>query len=407
MGPFRADVAPESVAIRRLLFPLLCLVALLTSQISPAYILACVLAILWFYDMLRRGTPAASLTSPLFGLALLLAGFTALATLFSRDPAVSVRHLAGVGLFLLIAVTIDLVDSPRKGRWLFLALGGNGCLLALLGVWQFAHGGDDLENRIRGTLSHYMTFSGLTMLAGCVLLGFLFEERGWRRGIGLAAVLPFGAMMLTFTRGAYVGTLAAILAYLVVRRPRRVLLLAPALILVFVLVPVAIRARIVSIASPQERTNRERVAMLHAGVRMIQDAPLFGLGPEMVKRYYPLYRDPGAVEWRQGHLHDNVVQIAAEDGLFAAAAYLALMFLFFARTAVALWRAKNPDRAALLSGAWMAGVALFVAGFFEYNFGDTEVEIATLIVLAVPFSRAFQSAPSEAIRGLLPADAPR
>ena len=88
------------------------------------------------------------------------------------------------------------------------------------------------------------------------------------------------------------------------------------------------------------------------------------------------------------HLHNNTLQIAAANGLFAAAAYLALMALFFARTVRLLRRETRPDRAALLAGALLAGTALFVAGFFEYNFGDTEVEMATLLVFAVPFSKA-------------------
>ena len=51
-------------------------------------------------------------------------------------------------------------------------------MLSLVGVWQFLHGGDDLSNRIRGTLSHYMTFSGIAMIAACLLLGFALEGRG-------------------------------------------------------------------------------------------------------------------------------------------------------------------------------------------------------------------------------------
>ena len=195
-------------------------------------------------------------------------------------------------------------------------------------------------------------------------------------------------MILTFTRNAYVGTLAAVALYFLVRKPKGLLLLVPALLILFLLVPPPIRARISSIASLNERTNRDRIAMVHAGLRMIREAPLFGIGPEMVKRYYPLYRDEDAPQWHVPHLHNNTLQIAAANGLLAAAAYLALMLLFFARTIALLRRERRPDRATLLAGALLAGAALFVAGFFEYNFGDTEVEMATLLVLAVPFSEA-------------------
>jgi O-antigen ligase len=376
------------VTLRKVLFPLLCLFAFLASQISPAYIVFGVLALAWVFDMVRSGRPAPSLSSPIAATAGLLALFTALSTLFSRDPAASVRHLAGVSLLLLLPIAMDLCDEPRKARAVFLALCGNAVVLSLIGFWQFAHGGNDLENRIMATLSHWMTFSGLTMIAGCLLLGFAFEERGPRRLIGLAAVIPFAAMILTFTRNAYVGTLVAVTLYLLVRRPRGLLLLFPALLVIFLLVPPSVRARINSISSLNDRTNRDRIAMAHAGLRMIREAPLFGIGPEMVRRYYPLYRDEDAPQWEVPHLHNNTLQIAAANGLFAAASYLALMALFFARTVSLLRREARPERAALLAGALLAGTALFVAGFFEYNFGDTEVEMATLLVFAVPFSKA-------------------
>ncbi len=363
----------------------------MTSQISAAYIVFGILSLGWFLAMWRERRWASSFASPLVALAGLHALFIALSTLFSRDPAVSVRHLAGLSLFLLLPIAIDLLDDPAKARVLFLALGASGVVLSIVGFWQFLHGGNDLENRIMATLSHWMTFSGLTMIAGCLLLGFALEDRGRWRSLGLVAVVPFAAMMLTFTRNAYVGTLTAAAVYLLIRRPRGLLVLIPVLLAVFLLMPLPIRARILSVASLEDPTNHDRVAMVRAGLRMIKDSPLFGIGPEMVKLYYPLYRDPEGSQWRVPHLHNNAVQFAAANGLFAAAFYVGLMLLFFARTVVLLKRERRRDRAALLAGALLAGVALFVAGLFEYNFGDTEVEMATLLVLAVPFSHSCAS----------------
>ena len=40
--------------------------------------------------------------------------------------------------------------------------------------------------------------------------------------------------------------------------------------------------------------------------------------------------------------------------------------------------------------------ALFVAGLFEYNFGDVEVQRAMLVLLALPFAASRASAPREA-----------
>lgn len=373
---------------RPLAFALLLLFAFLTPLISPAYMAFGLLTAVWAAGVYRERRVRETLRSPFVFVAGLLAVFTVLSAAFSRDPAVSARHVPGVLLMLLIPITIDLVDSTPRARSLLLALCASGSVLALLGVWQFRHGGNDLENRIRGTLSHYMTFSGLTMIAACLLLGFALEGRGRWRLVGLLGAIPLSAMLLTFTRGAYVGFVAALLLLIAVRRPRGLLWLVPGLIVVFLLVPSEIRGRIRSIVDLSDRTNRDRIAMVHAGSRIVADYPLFGLGPDMIEPYYPLYRDADAPRWRVPHLHNNLMQTAASNGIFAAGAYLALVGLFLARSIVLVRREREPQRAAIWSGILLAGAALTIAGLFEYNFGDTEVEMATLLVLALPFSKA-------------------
>jgi putative inorganic carbon (HCO3(-)) transporter len=394
------------MASDRLPFALLVLFAFLTPFISPAYVAFGLLLLAWAGLSARRGRVPESLRSPLVFLLSVLAGTTVLSAVLSTDPGLACRHLWGLSLFLLVPITMDLVDRAKRARSVFLAIAVSGIGLALLGIWQYAHGGSDLENRIRGTLSHYMTYSGLMMIAGCLLLGMAFEGRGPWRLAGLLSVLPLVAVLLTFTRGAYVGMVTALVVYAGARRPRALLVLAPVLLVLFLAAPPGIRDRIRSIADVHDPTNRDRIAMVHAGLRMVRDRPVLGLGPEMVQRYYPLYRDPDAPRWTVPHLHNNTLQIAAANGLFAAAAYLALLGVFFARVIVLLRRREERGRAALWAGALLAGAALSVAGLFEYNFGDTEVEMATLLVLAVPFSgaaRRTDDATADAAGGSSPA----
>jgi O-antigen ligase len=376
------------VPLRRLAFALLVLFAVLTPFIAPAYIAAGLVLVAWTASIVRERRLPESLRSPLCFVLLALALLTLLSAVFSRDPAASARHLPGLALFLLVPIAMDLCDTLPRARTVFLALAASGTALALYGIWQFLHGGNDLQSRIRGTLSHYMTFSGITMLAGCLLLGYALEGSGRWRVIGLCCLFPFAALLLTFTRGTYVGVVAALLVYAAVRRPRVLLWIAPVLVVVYLAAPTGIRDRIRSTTDLAERTNRDRIAMARAGARMVRDSPILGLGPEMVKPYYPLYRDSDAPRWSVPHLHNNVIQIAAANGLFAAAAYLVLVGLILARAAALARRGDGPDRAALWAGALLAGSALTVAGLFEYNFGDTEVEMATLLVFAIPFSGA-------------------
>jgi O-antigen ligase len=393
------------VALRKALFPLLFAFALLSSQITIAYILFVPLVAIWLVTGWRLDSVRLALAHPLTALAGAFALLVTLSVVFSRDPRASFRAVPGLSLFLLIPITIDLVDSIRRARAVLLAVAASGTGMALFGLAQLARRGPDLQNRIHANLSHYMTLSGLTLLAGCILLAFLFEGRGRERWWSAAAIIPFSAMIFTLTRGAYVGAVAAVTAYLALRRPRGLLLVVPALLAVFLLLPPDVRHRALSIADPTDRTNLDRIAMARAGVRMIADFPIFGVGPELVKPYYTLYRDPDAPRWRVPHLHDNVIQIAAASGVFAAAAYLALLALFFARAAALLRgsaRAADSNRAVIAGAAFLAVAAGSVAGLFEYNFGDKEVLMATLPLLALPFSRGMRQAVESSERLVLP-----
>ena len=69
------------------------------------------------------------------------------------------------------------------------------------------------------------------------------------------------------------------------------------------------------------------------------------------------------------------------------ALWLWMFLAFFVRAGRVLRRvppAAVGDRA-LVVGALAAVAAFLVSGLFEYNFGDTEVLLVTLAVMALPF----------------------
>ena len=69
---------------------------------------------------------------------------------------------------------------------------------------------------------------------------------------------------------------------------------------------------------------------------MVRDHPLTGVGPNMVQRVYPRYRVPGAVQPVNPHLHNVPMQIAAERGLPALAAWLWFVVALGARAVARL-----------------------------------------------------------------------
>jgi O-antigen ligase len=127
--------------------------------------------------------------------------------------------------------------------------------------------------------------------------------------------------------------------------------------------------------------------MLRAGLAMAYDHPLTGVGPGQVKHLYPRYAPPEAVRRYTSHLHDAPLQILVERGVPGLAAWLAIFAAFVARVLGARPRApeERPEDRALALGCLAAVVAFVVAGLFEYNFGDTEVLLVAVSLMAVPF----------------------
>jgi O-antigen ligase len=326
----------------------------------------------------------APLTIPLGLYVLLLVG----STVASYDPGTSVRGLPEIFNLTTLLLAPLLVRGERRVRRLVGAVIAVAALLACAGLAQYLVGYGDIDRRIRGPFSHYMTFSGFLLIADLLLIASMLSAgraRSAWRWLALAAINV--ALLGSLTRNTWVALGVTLTVLVIARAPRLLLAYVPAALLFIVVAPVPILHRALSIVDLKDTSNYDRLCMLDAGLTMIAERPLFGLGPELVERRYPIYRPPGAPRSNVPHLHNNLLQIAAERGLPALGSYLAL-------TGASLWlawkryrregRTAGP-RADLWLGVMLALLAFNVAGLFENNWGDTEVQRPVLFVLAIPF----------------------
>ena len=166
-------------------------------------------------------------------------------------------------------------------------------------------------------------------------------------------------------------------------------------VLVFAItfMPDVMFSRMVSSFDVQQSSNLDRIRMAEAGIEMIKDHPVLGVGPANVKEIYPLYRKEDAPRFRPPHLHNNIIQLWAERGILAVVAYLMLLVLFLRECARGL---RGPAREFAEAGIAIT-VGLACAGLFEFNFGDTEVFLIMLELFALVIAsiEAVQSATNE------------
>ncbi len=370
-------------------------------------------AVRWARGELRAGSSAVEIPEPgpagdafaLVGAPIIaFYGVSFLSAMLSRDPVESLWDLREVFLFAAPLVTYAAFRHPRLRRWGVYSFAAGIFVAVVWGYVQVAVvNGDGF--RPSGPLSHYMTYAGVLMLAVPVLLAVRDK---WRTVMmQILAVLALAMVGLTMTRSAWLGCAAALLVFLAgrfvtgtagsgrARRPRLAVygativvgFIVIALLLLAIAGHEAVVERGASIFDPANATNVDRLAMAATGLRLIATYPILGIGPGLMAEVYPAWAVEWAVRQDNAHLHNNVLQIAAERGMLGLTMWLWMMAAFF----VGAWRVLRfsgshgeggPEARAALAA--LAG--FLVMGMFEYNFSDSEVLMALLFILTLPIA---------------------
>jgi len=193
-------------------------------------------------------------------------------------------------------------------------------------------------------------------------------------------IFLFAIMVASFSRGAWLGAAAGLLAMALALGRRAARWAVAALcggVLVLALggaglLPEALATRLTSIttnlalfdasAVPVTEQNFaivERMAQIQAGWRMFLAHPLSGVGPG---NYTPAYSDFAVGSWyaSRGHAHNYYLNMAAEAGIGGVLAYLALLGGVSYQALVALRRANGTFRRSIAVGC--CGIIAATAG---------------------------------------------
>jgi O-antigen ligase len=363
------------------LFALVGIVAAIQLSIATTQILLVVAVACWLASHIARGE---RLEAPAFFWPLVAyAALTLVSAGFSLDPRVSFTDCKQLVLLMLVPVVYDYARGARANSVLSVVL-SIGAASALYGIVQYGVlNFDNLGRRPQGTLSHWMTYSGTLMLVICATVARLLYSKSGR--LWAAFIMPalVVSLLLTLTRGAWVGMAVGVGVLFLSKDFRLIALIPIVVVAVLAFAPTSLTDRMYSTIDKNDDTNRDRVAMLQAGVAIVRDHPLTGVGPDQIERIYPTYRVPGAVKATNPHLHNVPMQIAAERGLPALAAWI----WFVVTTIVSLVKLlKRPRHVGLAAAGLGAMFAMLAAGLSEYNFGDSEFLMLLLVIITLPFA---------------------
>ncbi|MBQ7557698.1 MAG: O-antigen ligase family protein [Lachnospiraceae bacterium] len=194
---------------------------------------------------------------------------------------------------------------------------------------------DNISGRAVSTLENpNMLGEYLILLIPVALVMILGHGEGMRRlyAFFCAAIMTV-CLVLTWSRGAWVALLLAVVILLLIWHRRSVWLIIAgglSIPLVMTFLPSSIVSRFTSIGNMADSSTSYRVYTWQAAVKMIR-ANLFsgvGIGEASWRRMYPLYSYMGVEA--APHSHNLFFQITLEMGIFALIIFLIILFFIMA-----------------------------------------------------------------------------
>lgn len=290
---------------------------------------------------------------------------------------------------LIFFWAVNCISSQEQREKLSLLLIVSATLSTFTNIYPFMEAGYiRVGVRAEGTMSVYMTYAGLLMLALLVTSGKLIFAPKENKWLYTAIILIVVCLLLTFTRQAWLGALAG-LFFLIWFRKKSLLLFMPVILgIVFLVSPADIKVRIDSMTNLNDYNLKTRLALWQGGWLVFKDHPLTGCGFKCIDAVNQDYPDPtGQIKKLRG-LHNNFIQLAVDTGLFGLVTWISIWVVYFMTLYQRLFSMQGNfayRRDAMGSAA--AVIGFLVAGLFETNFYDAEVSMLLYFIMALPLTR--------------------
>ncbi len=336
--------------------------------------------------------------TPIHLLVLLYWGVCVVATALSPEKKAALEGLINFTLYLaLFALCARILKSPRIRSFLLVLYLHISLFVGIYGVRQKFFGAAQLatwvdpESPLSKNTRVYSYLGNPNLLAGYLLpavilsLVAMFAWQGWlRKGLALTMfVVNLACFRFADSRGGFIGLAIALFAIVLLLRywyadylPRfwriwLVPILLGCFVAFFVVafgVSETFRLRIISIfAGRADSSNNFRINVWTAVFRMIQDYPIFGIGPghDVFNKVYPLYQLP---RYNALSAYSILLEVTVETGIIGLVSFLWLIVVIFNTGLSQLQRFRQLNS---VEGLWLIGAIATLVGMLGHGLVDT------------------------------------
>lgn len=389
-----------------------CAIAVTLAPIVPTMVLAAlaILAFLSLFIVFSSSRGAELSYSPINRFVFLYAFVYIAATMTSVTVSGSLKIGLITVLFILFSVVLqNAVKTRRQFDALIYLLAAAGTLVAAYGCYQYVFGASgaaawidsdmfsSISTRVYSTLGNPNVLSEyLLLIIPFTFALFFVQKRPWKKFLLLCAAGGMClCMLLTFSRGGWLGLIFAAAVFLIVLDGRYVFLGIAALIVLYFVLPETVISRFTSIGDLGDGSTSYRVSIWYGTVSMLKDYWMCGIGPgtEAFNLVYPIYSYSAA---SAQHAHNLFLQITAEAGVCGILAFAAVIFTYFRTTLSAMFREKEKSSRYFQAASAASVAGFLVQGMTDNAFYNYRVLFLFWAILAVGMLAARRSSMPEA-----------
>lgn len=297
-----------------------------------------------------------------------------------------------MGAFILsYFVVINTIENKKQFKFILYVFIIATVITAIYGLYQYKFGDlysqawldkdmfEDIKMRVYSTFENPNVYGEYLILAIPIIISLMWEEKGIIKKLILLAALGITmlAMVLTFSRGCWLGIMFAV-ALLAIMIDRRFIILGVlALIAMPFILPETIMNRFMSIGNMGDSSTSYRVYIWFGTIAMLKDYWFSGIGMGITSfnTVYPIYSYNNVTT---PHSHNLYLQIVVEYGIIGLIVFLGMMYNFYKETIINIFKKKNIITMGLVSG--VSGFML--ESLFDHTWYNYRVVLIFWIVIA-------------------------
>jgi O-antigen ligase len=317
----------------------------------------------------------------------LFVGWGLFTILFSTHPAESVAFAKRYFIYSALWVGASIATTNKARTWLLTAIISSAVINALYSLITQVPG----NYTHRATLIQDSSMTGAWLIAGAIVIALsvaLTAPHRKAKLISCISIAPLLAILIfTWTRSGWIGMLGGVAVLLLMLRPKWVIGLVIITALLIGFGPDKIKSRASSILDPSQKSNAARIEMYRAGIDLIKEHPITGVGDQSLKKYSPvsIYRGK---EVRHAHFHQNQITMTVLWGIPG----LIFGVGFLVAAGIKLFKKRrlltdNCWQKTWLTAGFGVWVVFNVIGFVDWSFGDAEMSLFFFLVTGIALGK--------------------